>query len=151
MQSQPQPFTHEFGFAQSQRDYSLSEFGEIADNFKADYFRMEPHVSRIHLATLHRINANARLLQQKVPLHVVEREFWRIVASMENTVSVEYGADLHTNDYGSGFPTGPTDNMNAEEAEYASHPWNLNNLPILDRSVFKHINTNISGMIVPWM
>ncbi|KAI1287401.1 Lysine-specific demethylase lid [Halotydeus destructor] len=130
VQSQPQPFTHEFGFAQSQRDYSLSEFGEIADNFKADYFRMEPH---------------------KVPLNVVEREFWRIVACMEDTVTVEYGADLHTNDYGSGFPTPEMKHLPEKEMEYAEHAWNLNNLPILEGSVFKHINTNISGMIVPWM
>lgn len=45
VQTLPQPFTHEFGFAQSQRDYSLAEFREAANNFKQDYFRMQPHVS----------------------------------------------------------------------------------------------------------
>jgi len=47
VQSQPHPFTHEFGFQQAQRDYSLAEFGEMADQFKADYFRSSPHVNII--------------------------------------------------------------------------------------------------------
>lgn len=130
VQSQPQPFTHEFGFAQSQRHYTLAEFTEMADNFKQDYFRMKPTT---------------------VPLNVVEREFWRIMSSMEDTVTVEYGADLHTNDYGSGFATSAAKNLMKDDSYYLNHPWNLNNLPVLEGSVFKHINTNISGMIVPWM
>ena len=73
------------------------------------------------------------------------------MASMEDTVTVEYGADLHTNDYGSGFPSLNTPGLSPKDEGYAKHPWNLNNLPIVDGSVFKHINTNISGMIVPWM
>jgi hypothetical protein len=42
---------------------------------------------------------------------VVEKEFWRLVSAIEESVSVEYGADLHTNDYGSGFPTKLTKNL----------------------------------------
>ncbi|XP_074605334.1 lysine-specific demethylase 5-like isoform X2 [Brevipalpus obovatus] len=130
VQSHPQPFTHEFGFVQSQRDYSLAEFGEMADRFKAQYFGSAPHV---------------------VPLAKVEREFWRLVSSMDDTVTVEYGADLHTNDFGSGFPTKKSKCAHPSDLEYIDHPWNLNNLPILEGSVFKYINSNISGMIVPWI
>ena len=43
-QTQPQAYTQDFGFAQSQRSYSLAEFGEVADQFKTDYFRMPCHV-----------------------------------------------------------------------------------------------------------
>lgn len=38
-----------------------------------------------------------------------------------------------------------------EDTKYLHHPWNLNNLPILDGSVFKYMNSDISGVIVPWM
>jgi len=86
-----------------------------------------------------------------VPLSRVEREFWRLVSSMDDTVTVEYGADLHTNDFGSGFPTKKSKCAHPSDLEYIDHPWNLNNLPILEGSVFKYINSNISGMIVPWM
>ena len=38
----------------------------------------------------------------------MEREFWRILGSTEEDVTVEYGADLHSSDNGSGFPTSST-------------------------------------------
>lgn len=41
---------------------------------------------------------------QLVPCSMVEQEFWRIVAAIDEDVTVEYGADLHTMDHGSGFP-----------------------------------------------
>ena len=42
---------------------------------------------------------------QLVPTDTSEREYWRIVSSIDEDVTVEYGADLHTMDHGSGFPT----------------------------------------------
>ena len=33
-----------FGFEQAKREYSLQSFGEKADNFKKDYFKMPPEV-----------------------------------------------------------------------------------------------------------
>ncbi|CAG0897430.1 unnamed protein product [Cyprideis torosa] len=119
-----------FGFEQAQKEYTLQSFGEMADRFKREYFGLEPH---------------------KVPVEVVEQEFWRIVSSIDEDVTVEYGADLHTMDHGSGFPTPKSANLDEIEKEYANAPWNLNNLPILDDSVLTYINTDISGMMVPWM
>jgi hypothetical protein len=51
------------------------------------------------------------LLLQLVPTPLVEREFWRIVSSIDEDVTVEYGADLHTMDHGSGFPTKSTPDL----------------------------------------
>lgn len=68
---------------------------------------------------------------------------------MEDSVAVEYGADLHCTIY-SGFPTIKNPKLLPTDMEYVKHPWNLNNLPVLEGSVFKYINTNISGMIIPW-
>ena len=48
---------------------------------------------------------------QMVPTPLVEREFWRIVSSIDEDVTVEYGADLHTMDHGSGFPTKSTPDL----------------------------------------
>jgi histone demethylase JARID1 len=39
-----------------------------------------------------------------VPTEVVEKEFWRLVSSIEEDVTVEYGADIHSKEFGSGFP-----------------------------------------------
>lgn len=44
------------------------------------------------------------LLVQMVPTELVEREFWRLVSSIEEDVTVEYGADIHSKEFGSGFP-----------------------------------------------
>lgn len=64
-------------------------------------------------------------------------------------VTVEYGADLHTMDHGSGFPTIITDDeMLTCELEYAQSPWNLNKLPVLEGSVLQYIDSDISGMKV---
>lgn len=121
----------EFGFTLSQKHYTLAEFAQMANEFKKQHFRTDT---------------------TKVPLSQVEKEYWRLVSSLEDNVSVEYGADLHCNEFGSGFPTKATkDLLNENDYEYIDHPWNLNNTPIAEGSVFKYINTNISGMIIPWM
>ncbi|XP_012280328.1 lysine-specific demethylase lid isoform X2 [Orussus abietinus] len=119
-----------FGFEQAQREYTLQQFGEMADQFKSDYFNMPVHM---------------------VPTSLVEKEFWRIVSSIDEDVTVEYGADLHTMDHGSGFPTKTSVNLFTCDQEYAESSWNLNNLPVLRSSVLGHINADISGMKVPWM
>lgn len=41
-----------FGFEQAQREYTLQQFGEMADQFKSDYFNMPVHVSHFTLAVL---------------------------------------------------------------------------------------------------
>lgn len=85
---------------------------------------------------------------QMVPTSTVEKEFWRIVSSIDEDVTVEYGADLHTMDHGSGFPTKTSLNLYPGDQEYAESSWNLNNLPVLEGSVLGYINADISGMKV---
>ncbi|PIO59580.1 PHD-finger [Teladorsagia circumcincta] len=89
-----------------------------------------------------------------VPDDAVEREFWRILFDTEETVSVKYGADLITSKVGSGFPRKGDDHRGIDAKQkqlYANHAWNLNNLPVLKESVLSHIETGISGMMVPWV
>ncbi|XP_061074889.1 lysine-specific demethylase 5C isoform X2 [Conger conger] len=120
-----------FGFEQATCEYTLQSFGEMADTFKADYFNMPVHM---------------------VPTELVEREFWRLVSSIEEDVTVEYGADIHSKDFGSGFPmNNGKRQLSKEEEEYASCGWNLNVMPVLEQSVLCHINADISGMKVPWL
>ncbi|CAO2624506.1 Lysine-specific demethylase 5C, partial [Lemmus lemmus] len=92
-----------FGFEQATREYSLQSFGEMADAFKADYFNMPVHM---------------------VPPEAVEREFWRLVSSIEEDVTVEYGADIHSREFGSGFPVrGGRRALSPEEEAYAGSGW----------------------------
>ncbi|XP_032401165.1 lysine-specific demethylase 5C isoform X1 [Xiphophorus hellerii] len=120
-----------FGFEQATREYTLQSFGEMADSFKADYFNMPVHM---------------------VPTELVEREFWRLVSSIEEDVTVEYGADIHSKEFGSGFPmNNGKKELTKEEEEYARSGWNLNVMPVLEQSLLCHINGDISGMKVPWL
>ncbi|XP_060607947.1 lysine-specific demethylase 5A-like isoform X1 [Ruditapes philippinarum] len=125
-----------YGFEQSKREFSLQSFGEMADNFKSNYFNMPVHM---------------------VPCEMVEKEFWRLVNSLEEDVAVQYGADVHAMDQGSGFPTKAVKEQFMEDEvtdcvteEYMNSSWNLNNLPVQEASVLCHINADISGMKVPW-
>lgn len=83
-----------------------------------------------------------------VPCSTVEKEFWRLVNCIEEDVFVEYGADIHAMDFGSGFPTSDTRDQFADDEDYIVSGWNLNNLPVLEASVLRHINADISGMKV---
>uniref|UniRef100_A0AAY4BA83 [histone H3]-trimethyl-L-lysine(4) demethylase n=1 Tax=Denticeps clupeoides TaxID=299321 RepID=A0AAY4BA83_9TELE len=120
-----------FGFEQAQRDYSLRAFGEMADSFKSDYFNMPVHM---------------------VPTELVEKEFWRLVSTIEEDVTVEYGADIASKEFGSGFPikngrfkVGPGDE------KYLNCGWNLNNMAMMTPSVLTHVTADICGMTLPWL
>ncbi|KAG9352857.1 hypothetical protein JZ751_017433 [Albula glossodonta] len=129
-----------FGFEQAYRDYSLRSFGDMADSFKSDYFNMPVHM---------------------VPTELVEKEFWRLVSTIEEDVTVEYGADIASKEFGSGFPirngrfkVAPEDEArqcSPKERDYLSCGWNLNNLPVMDPSVLTHVTADICGMKLPWL
>ncbi|KAL1409908.1 hypothetical protein Q8F55_003907 [Vanrija albida] len=77
----------------------------------------------------------------------VEREFWRLVESQDDTVEVEYGADVHSTTHGSAAPTLETN----PTSPFAHDPWNLNNMAIVQNSLLRYIKSDISGMTVPWI
>ena len=75
-------------------------------------------------------------------------------------IEVEYGNDLDTSQYQSGFhpklselsgiETGPREDMFTEEY-YQRTGWNLNNIAATDGSVLKYLKTEINGVNVPWL
>ncbi|KAM8917773.1 lysine (K)-specific demethylase 5Ba [Spinachia spinachia] len=120
-----------FGFEQASRSYTLQSFGDMADSFKSDYFNMPVHM---------------------VPTELVEKEFWRLLSTIEDDVTVEYGADIASKEFGSGFPFSNSHfEVPPEDEHYLSSGWNLNNMPVLDSSVLTHITADICGMKLPWL
>ncbi|KAI1823001.1 PLU-1-domain-containing protein [Xylaria intraflava] len=124
----------QFGFEEGGL-YSLKQFQEKAADFKQSYFENRMPFDPV-------LNCARPVTEDDV-----EREFWRLVTNIEETVEVEYGADIHCTTHGSGFPTAERHPCNP----YATDPWNLNNLPLHPDSLFRHIKTDISGMTVPWV
>ncbi|XP_059188294.1 lysine-specific demethylase 5B-B isoform X2 [Centropristis striata] len=120
-----------FGFEQAFRDYSLRAFGQMADAFKSDYFNMPVHM---------------------VPTELVEKEFWRLVGAIEEDVTVEYGADIASKEFGSGFPI-PNGKfkVSPDDEKYLKSGWNLNNLAMMNPSVLTHVTADICGMTLPWL
>ncbi|XP_030639684.1 lysine-specific demethylase 5B-B isoform X2 [Chanos chanos] len=120
-----------FGFEQAYRDYSLRAFGEMADSFKSDYFNMPVHM---------------------VPTELVEKEFWRLVGTIEEDVTVEYGADIASKEFGSGFPIrNGRFKVAPQDEKYLNCGWNLNNMAMMDPSVLTHVTADICGMTLPWL
>lgn len=124
----------QFGFEEGGL-YSLKQFQEKAAAFKQGYFENKMPFDPI-------LNCHRPVTEDDV-----EQEFWRLVADLEETVEVEYGADIHCTTHGSGFPTIEKNPTNP----YSTDPWNLNLLPLHPESLFRHIKTDISGMTVPWV
>ncbi|XP_077430501.1 lysine-specific demethylase 5B-B isoform X1 [Vanacampus margaritifer] len=120
-----------FGFEQAFRDYSLRAFGQMADAFKSDYFNMPVHM---------------------VPTELVEKEFWRLVGAIEEDVTVEYGADIASKEFGSGFPI-PNGKVkiSPDDEKYLKCGWNLNNMAMMNPSVLTHVTADICGMTLPWL
>jgi histone demethylase JARID1 len=113
----------------------LKQFQEKAQSFKQAHFAGKTVFDPV-------TNSHKQPTEDEI-----EKEFWRLVENLTETVEVEYGADVHTTTHGSGFPTierNPRD-------PYSTDPWNLTVLPYAPDSLFRHIKSDISGMTVPWL
>ncbi|OLL26344.1 Lid2 complex component lid2 [Neolecta irregularis DAH-3] len=126
----------EYGFEDG-REYLLPQFEQKANEFRHDYF------TRKQNQEAETNGDEAKLLTAGD----VEREFWRLVESVHETVEVEYGADIHSTTRGSGFPTIERNPLDP----YSTDSWNLNVMPLAQESLFRHIKSDISGMTVPWL
>ncbi|KAH9909715.1 PLU-1-domain-containing protein [Xylariomycetidae sp. FL2044] len=124
----------QFGFEEGGL-YSLKSFQEKAADFKQGYFENRMPFDPV-------LNCPRPVTEDDV-----EREFWRLVTSIEETVEVEYGADIHCTTHGSGFPTAERNPLDP----YSTDLWNLNVMPLHPESLFRYIKTDISGMTVPWV
>lgn len=58
---------------------------------------------------------------------------------------------METGAFSSGFPKGSTDHGDSESDVYVRSGWNLNNLPRLAGSLLSFEQTDISGVLVPWI
>jgi hypothetical protein len=97
----------------------------------------------------------------------LEKDYWSIVETRSREISVEYGNDVNTDEFGSGFPlsergrsvfgtTGPEKVKLPEpkfgtEEYYKETHWNTNNMPWAPDSVLRHVKVAINGINVPWM
>jgi hypothetical protein len=72
----------------------------------------------------------------------IESRYWETLHDWNADASVEYASDLDVKIVGSGF----------YNSVFESCSWNLNKLPLEDKSLLKSFQSqNLSGVIVPWL
>ncbi|KAH9440097.1 hypothetical protein H4Q26_000008 [Puccinia striiformis f. sp. tritici PST-130] len=154
---------NEFGFEEG-KEHTLASFQRRADGFKKMW--LETHLTSQKQSRRqslvkdggHRgpgdVEEDASSAWSTKPFKdqliledFMEKEFWRLVESPTETVEVEYGADINTAAYGSGFP-----NLEKHPFDpYSRDGWNLNNLPIAQGSLLRFIKSDVAGMTQPWI
>jgi JmjC domain, hydroxylase/C5HC2 zinc finger len=145
-------------------DYNIAEYQAVASlrakNWKAVHYPDHDLLSR-H-ATTSTATADRKLFTPEN----IERDYWDIV-EMSKEVAVEYGNDVDTHIFGSGFPlsergrsiygTKNLEKLDHPEPEFGTEDyyketwWNLNNIPSAPDSVLRHVKVGINGINVPWM
>eukprot|EP00607_Mallomonas_marina_P000756 CAMPEP_0182433294 /NCGR_PEP_ID=MMETSP1167-20130531/62314_1 /TAXON_ID=2988 /ORGANISM="Mallomonas Sp, Strain CCMP3275" /LENGTH=270 /DNA_ID=CAMNT_0024621821 /DNA_START=57 /DNA_END=866 /DNA_ORIENTATION=+ len=91
----------------------------------------------------------------------LEKDYWDLVETATPHVEVEYGNDIDTSLYFSGFPNGIRDKswtgVESEDCDdmfssnyYHRTGWNLNNIAAVQGSILKFVETPIAGVIIPW-
>lgn len=140
---------NDYGFDDGET-HSLYSFWKRAEEFRSQWWTKHASKDAIWTAPGGKANGVTREIADsdlQISEDDVEREFWRLVHSPDETVEVEYGADVHSTTHGSALPTMETHPL----SPYARDGWNLNNLPILNGSLLRYIKSDISGMTVPWI
>ncbi|XP_014756923.1 lysine-specific demethylase JMJ18 isoform X2 [Brachypodium distachyon] len=132
-----------FGF-QSGSDFTLEEFQKYADEFKQQYFGMKGSDE----ISLSEIKNRKEIWRPSV--EEIEGEYWRIVVCPDDEVEVDYGADLDTATFSSGFNKLSLSDANKQDP-YCLSCWNLNNLRRQHGSVLSFETEDISGVVVPWL
>jgi histone demethylase JARID1 len=124
--------------------YTLAEYKTMADSFAR-------HWAKMH----HNTDDQSSLSQAQLA-----KDYWDIVETGCKQAIVDYGNDLDTSTFMSGFPKEKANKIskaaslrldqNAEEF-YKQSGWNLNNLPTAEGSILKYLATPVNGVNVPWL
>ena len=146
------------------RDYTVAEYQRVASERTNAWKRA--HYPDHDLLSRHTETANASTDRKLLTPENLERDYWDIV-EMQKEVAVEYGNDVDTQVFGSGFPlsergrsingTINVEKMGLPEPAYGTEDyyketyWNLNNIPCAPDSVLRHVKVGINGINVPWV
>jgi JmjC domain, hydroxylase/C5HC2 zinc finger len=150
-------------------DYTVSEYQAVASRrakaYKNTYYPDHDLLSRHVQAAAAAADADSVDRKLYTPENL-ERDYWDIV-ELSKEVAVEYGNDVDTHIFGSGFPlsergravhgTKRLESADAPEPDFGTPDyyketwWNLNNIPSAPDSVLRHVRVGINGINVPWM
>lgn len=151
-------------------------FGDGVEYSAADYQRMASARAKEYKATQYPEHDRMRKTEEPVneeeaenchrKLFIpenLEQDYWDIIESHSRPMVVEYGNDVNTDEFGSGFPLSergrsacgktsskvglPEPAFNTKDY-YKETWWNLNNIPCAPDSVLRHVKVGINGINV---
>jgi histone demethylase JARID1 len=125
------------------KKYTIAEYKKMADEFAKNW--QETHHSG-----------------KDADLEVLCKDYWDLVETNSRSVTVEYGNDIDTSVYGSGFPSkslkqeikeskNTHDNYMNDPDYYSKTGWNTNIIPSAPGSLLSRVKTPINGINVPWL
>lgn len=148
-------------------------FGDGEEYCARDYLNMAIHESREWLKKHYssktsncRYSKDDNWRSRMTPGNL-ESDYWDIVETHADTVEVEYGNDVDSSKFGSGFPRSErgrcvdgevdVDKFDLPEPKFGTEDfyketyWNLCNIPCCDESILRHVKVGINGINVPWL
>jgi hypothetical protein len=109
----------------------------------------------------------------KVPIEILEKDYWEMVETGRPSATVQYGNDVEASTFGSGFVEGYSKGGDMVSAQqlwerseasaayrardmrspdyYKCSPWNLQNVALQQESLLKYQSEPINGVNSPWM
>lgn len=146
------------------KEYNAAEYQTAASYRTKDW--KDTHYPEHDLLSRNPRAATEKSNRQLFTPENLEQDYWDIV-DLSKEVTVEYGNDVDTHVFGSGFPLSErgraihsTQNpikMEQPEPEFGTEEyyretwWNLNNIPCAPDNVLRHVKVAINGINVPWL
>jgi len=147
-------------------EYNPGEYNRMASSFTKDYKAKNYPDDAVPTASPASTPKEATSRGTFTPENL-ELDYWDIVETRNREIAVEYGNDVDTDEFGSGFPLsergrsvyGTLDPEKVKQPEpkfgtkdyYKETWWNTNNIPWAPDSVLRHVKVGINGINVPWM
>ena len=148
-------------------EYNPAEYNQMASAFTKDYkARNYPDHDLLTSMGLEEDTSGDTPRRAFTPSNI-ERDYWEIVEGRTREIAVEYGNDVDTTEFGSGFPlsergrsvygTCDPEKVKLPEPKFGTEDyyketwWNTNNIPWAPDSVLRHVKVGINGINVPWM
>lgn len=148
-------------------EYNPGEYNQMASAFTKDYkAKNYPEHDLLTSMGLEEDTTGDTPRRSFTPSNI-ERDYWEIVEGRTREIAVEYGNDVDTTEFGSGFPlsergrsvygTCDPEKVKLPEPKFGTEDyyketwWNTNNIPWAPDSVLRHVKVGINGINVPWM
>ncbi len=148
-------------------EYNPGEYNRMASAFTKDYKAKNYPDHDLLMSMGVEEDTSGDMPRRAFTPSNLERDYWEIVESRTREIAVEYGNDVDTTEFGSGFPLsergrsvyGTCDPEKVKQPEpkfgsedyYKESWWNTNNIPWAPESVLRHVKVGINGINVPWM